>query len=119
LNRATRRADLAEFKRDANKGLDTFLIDADALDDHPVFARAVSFWRDGIPQRRPFCMMCKSSFADDAVAGAFLFAMPSAAPSSISVTAICDECWRDLPDDVVERAAVRVLRRLLPRGRFE
>jgi hypothetical protein len=118
-NRHQRRADLADFKREAHKAhLDTFLIDAEALDDHPTFARAVSFWRDNVQQRRPFCMMCRSGFADDAVADAFLLAMPSAAPSSISVTAICSTCWRDLPDDVIEREATKVLRGLLPRGHF-
>lgn len=119
-NRHQRRIALREFRKDASKGhlLITHLIGADALDDQPQFARAVSLWRGNIKQRQPFCLTCRANFADAMHVGAFLFAMPAAAPTLISVTAICAECWRDLPDDVVEREATKVLRQLLPRGQF-
>jgi hypothetical protein len=122
MNRHTRRADLAHFKRDAHRGhLVTYMIDASddvSLDRMPLLARAVSFWRTGIEQRRPFCPACKANFADDATAAAFLFAVPALAPTSASVTAICDQCWRNLPPDAIEREAARVLRQLITHGRF-
>src|SRR4051794_9069827 len=66
-NRATRRADLADFKRDAREAyLVTFLIDASdgvSLDRHPLLRRALEFWRGNIMQRRPFCPACKSNYA--------------------------------------------------------
>ena len=59
MNRHTRRADLAEFRRDAHRAhLVTYMIAADddvALDRMPLLSRAITFWRSGIEQRRPFC----------------------------------------------------------------
>jgi hypothetical protein len=120
VNRHQRRADLRAFKREAERDhLVTHLVAANApLDHYPLLSRAVSFWRSGIQQRRPFCPACRANYADGAHAAAFLFAMPSIAPTSASVTAFCDECWRDLPPDVIEREAARVLRHLIPGGRF-
>jgi hypothetical protein len=122
MNRHTRRADLRSFKRDAHKAhLVTYMIAADdvtALDAMPILSRAAMFWRSGIEQRRPFCPACKANFADDATAAAFLFAVPALAPTSASVTAICDQCWRNLPPDAIEREAAKVLRQLIPHGRF-
>jgi hypothetical protein len=121
-NRHQRRADLADFKREAHKAhLVTYMIAADddaSLDRQPLLSRAVSFWRAGIQQRRPFCPACRANYADDAHAAAFLFAVPSLAPTSASVTAICTDCWRDLPPDAIERQAAKVLRGLIPHGRF-
>jgi hypothetical protein len=119
-NRHQRRTDLRSFKREAhNAHLVTYLVDADApLDDHPLLCRALSYWRSNIQQRRPFCPACNANFADDARAAAFLFAMPSLAPTSASVTAFCDQCWNALPPDAVQREATKVLRQLIPNGRF-
>jgi hypothetical protein len=121
-NRATRRADLAEFRRDASRAsLLTYLIDANddvSLDRQPLLSRAVSFWRAGIQQRRPFCPACRANYADGAHAAAFLFAMPAIAPTSASVSAFCEQCWRDLPPEAIEREAARVLRQISPRGKF-
>ena len=121
-NRHQRRADLACFKRDAHRAhLTTFLIeanDASALDAMPILSRAVTFWRDGIEQRRPFCPACKGNFADDATAAAFLFAVPALSPTSASVTAICTTCHRDLSDSEIDAVCQRVLDRLWPGGRF-
>ena len=33
----------------------------------------------------------------------FLFSTSSEAPLSASVTAFCSRCWRDLPEDEIER----------------
>jgi hypothetical protein len=123
MSRHQRRADLAEFKREAHKAhLVTYMVAADdnvALDRHPLLSRAVSFWRAGIPQRRPFCPACKRGYADDADPGAFLFAVPALAPSSVSVSAFCDRCWLNLTDGEVEATCHRVLPALLPGGKFE
>lgn len=119
-NRHRRRADLRSFKREAHKAhLVTYLTAADQpLDGHPLLSQALSFWRGNIQQRRPFCPACRAKFADDAHPGAFLFATIPVAPTSASVSAFCDQCWHDLPPDVIEREAARVLRRLIPGGRF-
>jgi hypothetical protein len=120
-NRHQRRADLAEFKREAHQAhLVTYMVAASddvSLGRHPLLSRAVSFWRTSIQQRRPFCPACKANFADDATAAAFLFAVPALAPTSASVTAFCTDCWHMPPADI-ERVAVRVLRGLIPNGRF-
>ena len=120
MNRHTRRADLADFKRTAHKAhLVTYMVDAadDAsLDRHPLLSRALSFWRGNIMQRRPFCPACKSNYADGALPGAFLFSTRAVAPTSASVTAFCDQCARDL--DVVEREAARVLRSIIADGKW-
>ena len=51
--------------------------------------------------------------------GAFLFAVPSVAPTSCSTSALCTDCWRDLSDDEVEAVALRVIQKIPgPRARF-
>jgi hypothetical protein len=120
-NRAQRRADLADFKREAHKAhLVTYLIaaaDDAALDRHPLLSRAVSFWRADIRQRRPFCAACRVNFADGAEAAMFLLSTPAVAPSSASVTAFC-KCVNDLPITEVERISARVLRAVVPNGKW-
>ncbi|WP_354096613.1 hypothetical protein [Bradyrhizobium sp. RT10b] len=97
----------------------TRLIPADApLDGHPLLQHALSFWRGNIQQRRPFCPICKRNYADDAHPGAILFTTLPIAPTSASVTAFCTECWNDQPPAVIEREAARVLRQVIPNGRF-
>jgi hypothetical protein len=119
MGRHERRSALRDFRREAKAAhLITYLLDADAKLDEPLLLRALSWWRGNIKQRRPICICCKANFADDAVIGAHLFAMPAAAPTSASVSGICVECWRDLPDAAIEREATRLLRQLLPHGRF-
>jgi hypothetical protein len=121
-NRAQRRADLHQFKREVHREhLVTYMIEASddaSLDRHPLLRRALKFWRSNVPQRKPICLGCRASFANDATAAAFLFAVPALAPTSASVTAICDQCWRALPPDDIERVAARVLRGLIHHGRF-
>src|SRR3954466_1481575 len=118
-NRHQRRADLADFKRDAHKPhLVTYIIAAAAapsLDRHPLLGRALEFWRGNIMQRRPFCPACKSNYADGALPGGFLFSTTAVAPTNASVTAFCDQCSRDL--DLVEREAARVLQTIIANGK--
>ena len=120
-NRARRRADLADFKRDAHKAhLVTYMVDVSdeaSLDRLPLLRRALEFWRGNIMQRKPICPGCKANYADDAHPGGFLFATTAVAPTNASVTAFCDECWH-LPPADIEREAARVLRHVLPAGRF-
>ena len=122
-NRHQRRSDLAHFKREAHREhlMLTYLIDADddaALDRMPLLRRAVVFWRGNIEQRKPVCPTCKSGFADGAQPGAFLFSVIAVAPTNASVTAFCRACWNDQSPEVIEREAARVLRCLLPGGKF-
>jgi hypothetical protein len=119
-NRHQRRTDLRSFKREAHKAhLVTYMVPVDiSLDGHPLLRDALSYWRSNIQQRRPTCLACKTGFADDAHPGAFLFATIAVAPTSASVSAFCDQCWHDLPPEVIEREAARVLRHLIPNGRF-
>jgi hypothetical protein len=120
-NRHQRRRDLADFKRDAHKAhLVTYMIAADddaSLDRHPLLRRALEYWRGNVPHRRPICPGCRASFANDATAVAFLFATTAVAPTNASVTAFCDKCWH-LPPADIECISARVLRQLLPNGRF-
>ena len=124
MGRHERRASVARFKREASGGggLLTFLIAADdvaALDGQPLLRHAAQWWRNNIMRRRPVCCECKASFADGARPGAFLFSTAPDKPTSASVSVFCARCFRDLPDDEFERAAMRVLRRVLPNGKFE
>ena len=121
MGRHERRAELRSFKREAHKAsLLTYMVAADAdLDGHPLLSRALSYWRGNIQHRRPFCPACKASFADDAFPGAFLLSVPPLAPTTASVTAFCTECWHDLSISDIEREATRVLRMVVPGGKFE
>jgi hypothetical protein len=119
VNRHARRADLASFKHDvAHAGLVTYLIGCDdrSIEREPLLARAARWWRSSIKQRRPFCPACKASFAEGAQVGAFLFSTSPAAPTAASVTAFCQRCWNSLPDDEIERVAMKVLRKVLGPG---
>jgi hypothetical protein len=96
----------------------TYLIAADAKLDHPLLSHALSYWRGNIQQRRSFCPACEANYADDAHPGAYLFATLPVAPTSASVTAICTSCWNGLPPDDIERVVARVLRHVIPGGKF-
>ena len=120
-NRHQRRADLRCFRREAHRDhIVTHLIDANAdLDGYPLLSRVATAWRAGIAQRKPWCIACEASFAEAARPGAYLFATPSGAADIASVSVLCADCWRDLPPDAIEREATRVLRQLIPNGRFD
>jgi hypothetical protein len=119
-NRQQRRASVAEFKRAAAGGyLDVYLVPTDAPINNPLLERAASHWRAGIAALRPTCIGCKAKFADGAQAGAFVMTIPSGAPTAVSVSAICGDCWRDLSDKEVQAAALKVVRQVLPGAVFD
>ena len=118
MNRHTRRTDLRIFRR---SDLLTHMVAADdaALEDHPLLMNALDNWRAGRGSRKLTCVSCKLLFADDeARAGGYLFAMPVNVDGLVSTSVFCDRCWRELQPDDIEREAARVLRQLLPGGRF-
>jgi hypothetical protein len=121
--RSRRADDLAAFKHDVahGGGLVTYLIgcDDEAIDREPLFAKAVIWWRGNIRARRYTCTHCSASFAEGAQVGAWLFATSPAAPNSASISAFCLRCFSSLPDDELERAAMKVLRKILPNAEFE
>jgi hypothetical protein len=120
VSRHERRASLAAFKREAAGGyLDVHLVPTDAPINNPLLERAASHWRAGVAARRPTCIGCKAKFADGAQAGAFVMTVPSAAPTAVSVSALCDACWSALDDAQVNAAALRVIRRVLPGAAFD
>ena len=121
MNRHQRRSEIANFKRKvSHAGIVTVLVDAgDPLEGHPLLRDARRWWQGNIRQRRPSCCACKTSFAEAAQPGAFLFSTSSEVPLSASVTAFCSRCWRDLPDAEVTRISVKVLRYLLPNAKFD
>ncbi|QIG97526.1 hypothetical protein [Bradyrhizobium sp. 6(2017)] len=90
-----------------------------ALEDQPLLKNALANWRAGRGSRKLTCVSCKLLFAgDDARAGGYLFAMPLNIDGLVSTSVFCDRCWRELPPADIEREATRVLRQLLPGGRF-
>lgn len=90
-----------------------------ALEGHKLLTDALANWQAGRVSRKAICIGCKASFADlDAKVGAFLFAMLVNVDGLVSTSVFCADCWRDLPPADIERVAARVLRQLLPNGRF-
>jgi hypothetical protein len=121
MSRAQRRASLADFKRASVGGhLDVHLLPADVPITIPLLKRAVEFWRAAIPTRKPKCFAaCGAEFSADARIGAYLGAIPSGAPSTATISGLCAECWSRLTDDEVERAALKVVRRVMPTATFD
>jgi hypothetical protein len=118
-NRFQRRKDIALVRSEVSRArLHTYMLPADAKLDVPLLRNAVSWWLASVKARRPYCPACRANFADDARAGGVLLSTPAEAPTAASVTAFCTECLQDMPPDEVERHATRVLRRLIPEGRF-
>ncbi|MGV7218264.1 hypothetical protein [Bradyrhizobium sp. UFLA05-112] len=121
MNRHTRRSEISGFRRQAQRNhLLTYLIEADApLDRHPLLRKARDWWRSTIQRHRPYCIACQSNFADEASPGAFLFGVPSLSAKSASVSALCEQCWRDLPPETIEADAAKALQLVVPNGRFD
>jgi hypothetical protein len=117
VNRHARRTDMRMFRR---SDLLTHCVAADtSLETHPLLKNALENWRAGRGSRKLICVSCKQPFDDDgARAGGYLFAMPVNVDGLVSTSVFCDRCWRELPPDDIEREAARVLRQLLPHGRF-
>jgi len=90
-----------------------------ALEDHPLLKNALKNWRAGRGSRKLICVGCKLLFADDdARAGAYLFAMPVNVDGLVSTSVFCACCWETLSIAEIDRISTRVLRQLLPNGRF-
>jgi hypothetical protein len=126
MGRHERRASIAVFRREArNADLITHLVGADdaRLDRYPVMSRALQYWRDNIEWRKPYCPNCKANFSGGKAApGAFLFTQPSSGAASVSVSCFCSECWLGdaaLTIEQIEAQCTRVLRGVVPGGRFE
>jgi hypothetical protein len=125
MGRHERRAAIAAFKHELHHSeLLTYLIDAEQVPRDQRLRRAVAFWRSAIEQRRPFCPNCKASYANGAVAGAYLLTTPASGAASTSVTTFCDTCWLGsasqpaLTIEEIERCCERVLRAVIPNGKF-
>jgi hypothetical protein len=118
--RQQRRASLSAFKKEASQGfVDVFLTPIeDVALAKPLHQRAVAFWRANIPTRRPACLSCKAQFAEDARVGSYLLMVPERAPTSASVSGLCSSCWSSLTDAEVERAALKIVRSVLPGATF-
>jgi hypothetical protein len=119
MGRHERRAHIGRFRRDAARMIVTHLVEAHApLGDHPLLERARDWWRSTIQRRRPFCISCGANFADNAVAGAFLFGVPSDASKLASVAVFCAQCFSELPPETIDAEAARVLQQVIPGGKF-
>lgn len=119
MNRHTRRSQLHAFRREVHHCFITHLIAADEpLDDHPLLHRARNWWCHTLREHRPSCIRCRANFADDAIAGAFLFGAPSDASKSCAVAVFCRYCWNAMPPELIEAEATRVLQQAIPGGSF-
>jgi hypothetical protein len=119
MGRHERRKNTALMRAEvAHASLLTWLVPADTPLADPLLRRAIKFWRGNIQARRPFCPACRANYADNAEVGAFLLAVPTSSPTAALVSAFCVDCVGEMPRDEVERHATRVLRHLIPDGRF-
>ena len=119
MSRAERRADIAALRREAARGVVSYLVEPDdpRLAGEPLLRNALSFWRAGVAVRKPRCFACRAPFTTDGEGpGAFLMATAAVAPTSASVSALCLRCWAELPDAKLARAAEKVLRPVMPSG---
>ena len=94
MNRASRRASIADFRHDASRSdVITYLIDASdaALVREPWLSRAALYWRSNIASHKHRCISCKASFAADGVSvGAYLFATPQGSTRYFGQCILCD-----------------------------
>lgn len=123
-NRASRRLQAAKvnrFRRRAGRELDTALVQAGAsLDSHPradLFKAAISdAYRHPGSLR---CMLCARQFATERPYAAFLLSCATRKPKMASLSAICAPCWSHAPVSEIEAEAERLLRGIVPGGRFD
>ena len=119
-NTVSRRQSVAVFSAEVADGLVTHLMPADeVLDQHPLLAQARRHWRANIETPKPFCFACRRVFANASGSRCAFVVVPEGAANSCTVSALCTTCWRDLTDSEIERAALRVMRRLKPGFRFK
>jgi hypothetical protein len=121
-NRHRRRADLANFKRNAPGALLTYLVPPNdgALSRAPLLKAAADHWLDALRSRARHCIVCSSWLVDRRHVGALLLTTAATTnPTSASTAAVCRECWEaDLPIEALERACATVLHEVIPGGRF-
>jgi hypothetical protein len=120
MGRHQRRADLARYKHLTSGGaLITHLLAAENVaGTAPLFAHAVQHWRVQISIRRPWCISCSRSFASGELwPTAFLLSTPGVSPI-VSVSGICSRCWSESSPAEIESACLRVLRKIIPGGRW-
>src|SRR5687768_2462303 len=111
VSRATRRRDLADFRRKIGTHLDVYTIDVNARLTTPLLSNARAHWFAQVTVRKPCCISCRRLFthgalahhlrassiaADDVRPGLFVLAVPSSTPTSCSTSAICRACSNDL-----------------------
>ena len=119
-NRQQRRASLTAFRREAAGGyLDVCLTPADDVSLTPLLRNAVQFWLANVAVRKPTCISCKRKFSTDLRPGAFVLTVPERAPTSCGTSALCAACWSGLSDAEVEKAALRVVRKVLRGAVFD
>lgn len=93
------------------------------LSGHPrckLLRGAIEFYRAGCNgnDESKACIVCHIGFGETQPA-AFLISIPVVPnATNAAVSAICPSCWRTQSPESFDRAATRVLRRVLPRGRF-
>jgi hypothetical protein len=90
-----------------------------SLAGHATLHNAVLHWRTNLDVRKPVCIGCKASFLrDDARVGAFLLSVPVGGRDIVATSAFCTSCHETLSMNDIERAATRVLRSIVPGGKF-
>lgn len=114
-NRAARRTK-GRFARSARGVLETSLIPADAsLRGHPFGRTIANAIADLLAGGAITCICCRQVSTG---ASAFLAAINPRRPTIAAISAICGPCWRDRSFEDHESAAERVLKTVLPTGRF-
>jgi hypothetical protein len=114
------RTSISSFRRDALGGyVDAFLVPAeDVAKNTPLMQNAVRHYR--LMARNRTCFSCGGQFGANLQAGAYLLTVPERAQTSCGTSAICTECWGgELSDAAIERAALKVIRKILPGAKFE
>jgi hypothetical protein len=115
------RTSISSFRQEASGGyVDAFLVPAeDVAKNKPLLQNAVRHWRLNLAHKRT-CFGCGGQFSEAAHPAAFLLTVPERALTSCGTSALCTGCWGgELSDAAIERAALKVIRKILPGARFD
>jgi hypothetical protein len=116
MNRHARRASVSSIR---HSDLMTYLVAANVPLTDKTLHGAVLHWHANIADRKPICISCKASFLhDDARVGAYLLSTPIDVPDIVATSVFCTECHDTLSMREVERISTRLLRQLVPGGKF-
>jgi hypothetical protein len=118
MGRHERRSDIARFRRDASRSLNTYLCEPNdpALDG--LLQRAARTWLDALSVRARACIVCSEWLWSRQGVGLLLLSTPSVVrPTSASVCGICSAC-AELPLPALEQAASNALQAAVPGGKF-